>query len=152
MRRSTIFVALVAAALMIFGAAGSASAQTSRGGGVGQEANPECFCTDNDTDTGESCVQDQLCVGLTDCTAGGQDDCAAGEICIDAANGCGMAVCSSECPHDLPCGDTHVFGAGPPFFSCPQRNQPYLVYESGFDFAGLVEPATAKRLEKVLPD
>ena len=96
MRRSTILVALVAAALILFGAVGSASAQTLSGRGD-LESNPECICIDNVTDTSESCLRDATCALLTDCTTNGQADCAAGEICTDPVNGCASAVCVLPC-------------------------------------------------------
>jgi hypothetical protein len=123
MKRTLLLMSL-ALAIACLGLAGPASAQqtTTGGDGGGGETELPCVCFDNWNNVVEVCVYTETCPGFpggtTACPGGGA--CPAGQICIDAANGCGQSVCSTLCGADT-CIDSHVFGSGSPYPNCPSE-------------------------------
>jgi len=129
MKRTHLAMVLIFAVALL-GIAATAQAQTSRGtggDGGGGEVHVVCFCSDNSINTTEQCIESVICAGAIDCTIGGDALCGPLSICMDAANGCGFALCAPECPDEFNCNALHPFGSFPviPFPDCP-KNIPTL--------------------------
>jgi len=132
MRRAHLAMLLFAAVAWL-GLAATAQAQSSLGGGDGGggEGHVPCACADTVNNTHEDCLETVLCGGAINCTVGGQATCNTalpGSICMDAANGCGFAICAPQCTDQSGCGALHPFGSfpGTPFPLCPNNFIPTL--------------------------